>query len=180
MTRIPYNKPALLVVALALSLVMTAYYCYGQLTASRAAFRIAAEDLTLCHRIASDINHLRGSPTLAKPDEPQLNELTRHIELSAKDAGIPLDLLVRIWPDPVRRMGGSPYKRKSTQVLFRQITLRQIITFLHTITAEGQGPLVTHITLTATDEKTASNHWTAETTLTHLIYDPKIHTKDRQ
>ena len=168
----PNQRSLILAGLLALSLLATTAWSYGQLRRNHAAASIAASDLAACQKLAAGIRDLGRQPVVAQSQQIQLNELTRRIEQSTKAANIASDRLIRIWPDPVNRVGNTPYQRKSTQVLFRRVTLRQVITFLHTISARKGGPQATRIRLLAPRDDAIGNLWTAETTLTHLIYSP--------
>jgi len=168
------RKTILCMGGLALGLIVAVLWSYGQLRTSHAAAEMAATDLAACRRIVHRMQSLNTQPTMAHSRQIHLNELTRHIEQSTKNAQIAPDSLVRIWPDPAIRVGDSPYQKKSTQVLFRQVTLRQFITFLHHVAAQEGGPRATRIRLFTPRGIESGNRWTAETTLTYLIYAPKI------
>ena len=162
------------IVGLVLCLTVAVFWSYGRLRHSYAAATMAATDLTACRRMVQRMRNLDTRPTLAHSQQIHLNELTRHIEQSTKKAQIAPDSLVRIWPDPAVWVGDSPYQMKSTQVLFRQVTLRQIFTFLHHVAAQDGGPQATRIRLFTPRGIKSGNRWTAETTLIYLIYAPKI------
>lgn len=174
------QRTIVLIGLLAMGLIVTAMWSYGRLNESRSAATAAAADLATCGQLAAGINQLGRQPARAGSHEMQLNELTRRIERSAKSAQIPPDSLIRISPDPTSRIGDTSYQKKSTQVLFRQVTLRQIITFLHTVAAQDAGPQTTRIRLVTPRDQKTGDRWTAETTLTYLIYDPRIKAADRR
>lgn len=168
------QKPIVLLGLAVLMLAFVTLWSYGQLHKTHAMATTAADDLAACRQLASKIVSLDNRPIMAHSQQIHLNELTRHIEQSTKNAKIAPGSLVRIWPDPPVRVGDTPYQKKSTQVLFRQITLRQIITFLHHVATQDGGPRATHIRLLAPRSNAVGSRWTVETALTYLIYAPKI------
>ncbi len=174
------HRPLILVGVLGLVLTITAAWTFGRLSDRRSAAIGAATDLADCRRLATQIQQLGRQPALAGSGEMQLNELTRRIERSAKSAQIQPDSLIRISPDPASRVGNTAYKKKSTQVLFRGVTLRQIMTFLHTVAAQDTGPQTTRVRLVAPHSDDAGDRWTVETTLTYLIYEPKTKATHRR
>ena len=173
MIQSPTNQRRLVLAGLlGVTLLVTTTWSYAALRRNHAAAKNAANDLITCQTLAAEIRDLGRQPAVAQSKQIQLDELTRHIEQSTKMASIPPDRLIRIWPDPASRVGNTPYQRKSTQVLFRRVTLRQIIMFLHTISSRKGGPQATRIRLLAPRDDASDKLWTVETTLTHLIYQP--------
>ena len=154
-------------------LVVTLWFS-GYLADSRATAQAAIDDARQCARFVADIRNLRHQPSLAESQELQLQELTQRIESAAKQSRISLDSLVRIWPEPAKRVGDMPYKRKPTQVLFHRVTLPDLVGFLQHLSNQDAGPRVTRIRLTAPRGQEMGDQWSAEVTLTYLIYAPKI------
>lgn len=168
------DKPMVLMALATLVVTILAMWSYGHLHDSQSAANSAADDLAVCRRLAREVINLDSRPAMAHSQQIHLTELTRHIEQSTKQAKISPNSLVRIWPDPPMRVGDTVYQKKSTQVLFRQVTLRQIITFLHHVASQDGGPKTTQIRLSTPRGDETGNRWTAETTLTYLIYAPRI------
>ncbi len=164
---------------LAACLLVVTLWFNGHLADSRAAARAAVDDAQQCARFVADIRSLRHQPSLAESQELQLQELTQRIETAAKRSRISLDSLVRIWPEPAKRVGDTSYKRKPTQVLFHRVTLPDLVGFLQQLSAQDAGPQVTRIRLTAPRGQEAGDQWSVEVTLTYLIYAPRITKDDR-
>jgi len=170
MTRHP--KPLVLLGVLVAGLLAATLWSYTLLAASRASAATAIDDHDACQRLASSIESLQqGRLPQDFMDQP-LNELVRRIEMSAQSSLIPTQSLVRIWPEPERRIGNTPYKQKPTQILLRNVTLKQLITFLYRLTADGLGLQIPSIRLTAPRDNEAGSLWTTEITATYLSYDP--------
>lgn len=169
----PLQRTRAACVVLILSLGALGAWSLGQLRANRQAAAAAAADLAVCQDAATNINNLRRKPSLAGSEEMQLTELARLIEQAARTAQMSMDSLVRIWPEQARRVADTVYKEKPTHVLLRGVTLRQLIAFLHTLTDGDSGLRVKHIRLVTPRGDDAGSRWTAEATVTYLIYAPR-------
>ncbi len=161
---------AALVVNLALAL--SAAWGYYRWTHTHGAAQSAVEETRTCRGLAAQIRALDSRPTQADSQEMPIQDLTRRIEQSAADAGIPMASLVRISPQPASRIGDTPYKTKSTQVLLQRVSLRQVILFHHALETQGVGLLATGLRLAAPQPSNANGLWTSESTLTHVVYSP--------
>lgn len=173
------RKAILIAGSLSLCLLATAAWFYGYLADSYAVAQAAADDAARCVQLAVEIRDLQQQPSLAQLQELQLQELTQRIERAAQQSNITLENLIRIWPEPAKRVGDTPYKRKPTQVLFHSVTLPELVGFLQQLSTQDAGPQVTRIRLTAPHDEETGDRWSAEVTLTYLIYAPKITTNDR-
>ena len=158
------------VVLVKLVLMALAFWSYGRLSDRRAAAIGAGNDAVACVRLAAGIEALSRQPTQADSKELQVRDLTRRIEQSASQAGIEMENLIRIWPQPATRISDTPYKKKSTQVLLRQVSLRQVIRFHHALETDSPGLGVTGLRLTAPRRENTNGLWSAESTLTHVVY----------
>ncbi|MBI1368397.1 MAG: hypothetical protein GC162_07050 [Planctomycetes bacterium] len=146
---------------------------YGHMAEARAAAVTAMSDAKACEELASEIRSLRERPSLAKSQELAHQELTQRIEAAAQSAGIGVQSLIRITPEPARRVTQTAYERKPTQVVLRDVKLPQLVAFLEQIGAEDAGPQVTRLRLDAPAEQDGGDQWGAELTLTYLIYSPE-------
>jgi hypothetical protein len=158
------------------ALLLAVAWSWVTLSASRQTAMDAASDLSACREAASRIDQLRRRPAVAGSREVQATELSRRIEESARAAGMPEGGLDQIEPEPLRRVGDTPYRQTPTRVRLRQVTLQQLFTFLHALAAEGpSGPglRLQALRLSAPRGEEAGDQWTAEATLTYLVYDPK-------
>lgn len=133
----------------------------------------AAQDTIECERLAATIERMAVRPQVAIDRERRRQETTGVIEGSARSAGIPDDRLIRIAPQAPQRVGDSVYKAKPTQVLLKNITLKQLVGFSHGLLTSGQGLGVKSIRLRAARPNDPADRWDAEIVATYLIYDPK-------
>ena len=167
------HRQAISVAILATGLLAGAVWCHGLRNQARKAAELASRDLVECERLAEQIERLRQRPALAGSKELQLTELARRIEGAAKDSQVPPGSIVRIWPQQARRLEDSVFKEKPTQVLLRSVGMPQLIRFLHKLATDGSGLHVKSIRLVAPRDQLADQRWTAEATLTYLVYAPK-------
>lgn len=168
------TRVVLLAGLLVAGLVCINAWAYSRLKEQRAAVADAAEELRQCQRLAATLGRLRGPsvPAGSRPIPP--NDMIRWIEQSAQDAKVPMDHLVKIWPEPVKRIGGSRLKQAPTQLQLRSVDLQQLITLLHRLTSQAQGLQVTAIRLTADqDHPQGQELWTAEATVTYVFDEPQ-------
>lgn len=173
MTRAPeHRRHAILAAALAAALLLSAAWMYADLAERRTMAQHAAEDVAACEQLAEQIRDLRRQPSLARSHEMEHQELTRRIEAAAQAAQLPAASLVSIAPAPAQRINRTPYKRKSTQVQFTGVTLPQLVRVLGSFAAEEAGPKVTQLRLAAPRDQQSGDRWSAEVTLTYLIYAP--------
>lgn len=173
------HRLTLLLTLLVSALAVAAVWSYAQLADARAAAAGAGADTATCRKLVNAIEAWRTEPDIGAAGEMQINELTHRIEQAARAAGMSLDSLVRIWPEPPRRVADTVYLEKRTHVLLRRVTIRQLVTLLSALTSEPASLRVSALRLTAPRGNEAGNQWTAETTLTHLVYAPP-HESDYQ
>ena len=165
--------------ALGLAIVLSVLWLYGDLSDRRAVAMQATSDAAVCQRLADQIRALQTKPSLAQSHELEHQELTRRIESAAQQAGVPATSLVSIVPESAQRINRTPYKRKPTQVQMTNVTLQQLVGVLGPFAAEQAGPKLTRLMLAAprgADELTG-NRWSADMTLTYLIYAPASSSK---
>jgi len=171
----------ILAVCLAAALIAAALQAYGFMADRREAAIKARADMERCGRIAAIIEALRARPAVACEAERLAAETTGLTERAARSAGIAPGSLVRITPAPPRRVGESVYKEKPTQVLLKNVTLRQLVTMVHALGEADAGLQANSIRLTSPGRDddglpltrgVKGGLWTAEVVLTYLIYDP--------
>jgi hypothetical protein len=171
MTKNVTRKQILFAVLLGL-LILTTAWAYGRMNDQRQAARRAQEDRSECERCAADIAKMAHRPDVASEREKQHTETLRRIEAAAQLAGVTAGNLVRITPEPARRLEDTVYKEKPTQVLLRNVSLKQVVTFAHSLTGGAQALNPKSLRLTSPRPEDTSDRWTAELVLTYLVYDP--------
>ncbi len=166
------HKNLILLGAIGIGLLWLTAWSYATLAASHEAAVAATDDRAVCQRLTSGIQQLRQGRSASGSQPQQLNELVRHLERAAASAQIPIASLMRIWPQPDRRVGKSTYVQKATQVLLHSVTLKQIVTFLHAATGADQGLRVGDVRLTAPQGSDSGSAWNAEITVAYLVDAP--------
>ena len=124
------------------------------------------------HRIAATASSGRRRQLLGTAD------LSRRIELAAAAADFADGSIERIEPEHARRIGETNYREVPTQVRLRRVTLQQVFTFLHALSAtpptadhNQQSILsVSDIRLSAPCGEETGDRWTVESTLTYTVY----------
>lgn len=174
MTRPALKRQTLMLAAgAALVVFVSLIWAYGHLAEARAAADYALGDTGQCRQLAGQIKTLRIQPSRVQSQELQNQEFNQRIEAAAQKAGIPRQFLIRITPEPARRIGETDYKRKPTRINFTRITMPQLVAFVQALAAEEAGPDLTQLNLAATHAHEPGEPWIAELTLTYLIYAPK-------
>ena len=156
----------------AMLMALSVWHYFGLINAKKMAVQ-TVEDLVACRHLASRIQSLSQQPVRAGTQEFRFKELISQIEKAAQTAVISPDSLVRIWPEPARRIGDTPYQQKPTQILLRQVSLEQVVKLLHSLAFSDLGLRVDAIRLTSPRGEETGNTWTVEATLTYHIYVPK-------
>ncbi|HEV3006726.1 MAG TPA: hypothetical protein VGX78_19810, partial [Pirellulales bacterium] len=92
-------------------------------------------------------------------------------------AQIPSNCLVRIDPQPPRRLEDSAYKEQATHVDLREVSQQQLLRFLYEL-ERGETPLRAKSLRLAAPAQVATaagsaETWGAELTLTYVVFAPK-------
>lgn len=178
MTLTPEHRRHILVgIALGLALGLSALWMYGDMAQRRAAAVWSASDAATCQRLADQIRSLRDQPTLAQSHELEHQELTRLIEAAAQQAQVPAASLISIVPESAQRINRTPYKRKPTQIQMTNVTLSQLVAVLSPFASQQAGPKLTRLSLSALRDSSVTDRWSAQMTLTYLIYAPASSSK---
>jgi len=166
------KRQTVLIAVLAAMLAVAAAWTYDEMATQRQAAHNAAADLASCRQLAEKIQEYTKIPTFALEGSTQDNTITGAIESAARTADIDPSCLDRIMPERPRRLGDTVYKETPTHVLLKNVTLKQLVTLIHTATADGQGLAARAIRINAPRPEDTGPLWMAELTLTYLIYDP--------
>lgn len=158
-------------------LAAAAVGCWTSLVDSRDAALTAAADLKAARRSADRIVSARRSTPVAGGLRPE-REQRRRIDVAAGRADIAPEAFETIEEQPGRRIGNTGYEERPTQVVIREVSLQQAVTFLHAVAGESQGVSVKSIRLTASREQDASDRWRAEATLAFLAQAPRRTVRD--
>lgn len=165
-------KPSLMAAVIAIALLVAVAWCYLRLSDARSAAASAAQDLADCRTLATRIQSLRRLPSVAGASERGAADLSRQIERAAQSAEFREGSIERIEPQSPRRVGETNYRAVSTQVRMRDVNLRQVFTFLHSLCSNSLH--LSSIRLSAPRGDENSDRWTVETTLSYLVYSPRL------
>jgi len=144
-------------------------WSYGRMADQRAAAGAAQADLGACRNMAARFKGLDRRSELPTDPARFEAEATGRIERAAKNAGVAAGPEL-IDPEPARRVADTPYKAKPTLVLLRDVTLGQLVRFVHPLIADGLHADFIRLSAPRADDTTDT--WSAEVTFTYLYYDP--------
>lgn len=161
-----------LVLVLFAALLGVSLWSLSALNGARASAESRGEDLADSRRLAERIISMRREPTLAASAQPRL-ELTGRIEQAAREADLPEGSLDRIGAEQQQRLDADT-SRRTRQLFLRDVTLQQLITFLHTLTAEAGGLQIQSIRLVAPRDarEDADDRWNSEVVASYTLFDP--------
>ena len=100
--------------------------------------------------------------------------MSRRIEQAARAADFAEGSILRIEPEPARRIEETNYREVPTLLQLRHVTLQQMFTFLHALSSESSGLGVRDIVLSAPRGEETGDRWTIEATLTYIVFSPKV------
>jgi hypothetical protein len=155
------------------TLLVAGLWATGHLMDARAASEMAASDLDACRGIAARIGTMKAGNDAASNGGFDQAALQRKGEEALQSIGLPPSHLVKVAPDTARTVGQTAYREVPTNLILRDMTLRQTVGFLLAMTGEGS-PLQTRaLRLSgANDPAGPDPHWTVELTLAYLVYQP--------
>ncbi len=166
------HKTSILLALLLVASAITAGLAYSNSDDRREVAKRTQADLAECSKLAARIQAIQARPQLASDKPRQVAETTGMIEAAAKSAKIPAGKLVRINPGPLRRLGDSPYKEKPTEIFLKNVTMDQVVAFLHNLTGPAGGLTAKTLRLSSPSSADTGNLWSVDLELTYLIYDP--------
>ena len=156
---------------LTVCMMLVCSYSYDSMSTCKNAALTSANDLVLCRGMATSIKEYMQQPALASEHELLTAQTNSLIEKAVVDAGISKRCLIRITPEPARRLDDSSYKDKPSQVLLREVTLKQMVPFIHNLLSAGLNARA--IRLVSPKPEDTGPLWTAEITMSYLVYDPR-------
>lgn len=149
--------------------------------------RSSVDQLQQLRRYAEVIQTHRNAPTRIDDQEIELTLLAKIIEEAADASNVPRQALDRIWPQPGRRVEDTPYVRKTTQVILREVSLSAAVAFMSSLTA-AEPPLsidalrFSHpargraAESSVSDQHDAMETWNFEVLVSYMIYQPVVGT----
>ncbi len=153
-------------------LAIVALWTHGQMSKARSAAEITSDDVQICQKLISTMKKSAHRPTMASDHEKLNTETNSFIERAASEAKIDSKSLIRITPEPARRMGDTAYKEKPTMIFLKNITLEQLVSLSHGLQTAEQQLAPKFIRIVAPQQNDTSLKWNAEVSVTYLIYAP--------
>jgi len=134
----------------------------------------AWSDLEACRQLATRVQQLDRLPRsqTAGPVDP--SDLYQRGQRALQQLNVSPDHLVQIVPETPRRIGETAYKEVPTQLVVREMNLRQLVAFLLAMTNEQSTTAVRSLRLFAPRDSENGAQWTAEITLSYLVYEPPV------
>jgi hypothetical protein len=167
------RKSFLLWGLLAFVLVAADMWSYFAMTHAKDQANLAAHNADLCQRMSEQIITLQAKPVVADTQEKAFERLTRRIEAAARQEGIGEDNhLASIGPEPAGRVADTVYLEKPTTIQIREATLSQVVGLICRLALDGSGLRIKALRLSAPPRKENTDLWSAELTVTYLIYAP--------
>lgn len=171
----PDQRRAWLFGAVALAGGVMVTLAFLELEGAKASAASATRNVDLCQQLARQIAQLNARPSRIAWRTQSSTELGRHIEEAAAAAEIPKAGLVRIDPQPARRIGESAYKEQPISLELRSVTVPQLARMLQTLQEAG-GLETTALGLTTSRPTGGASPgpetWGAQVTLTNLVFAP--------
>lgn len=174
------REPLLWLVAVTLASVAAGWSVLER-SGAEAEAGYAAADAEQAAKYALKIQEFRASTDTVDDHELETTLVAQLIEHAADRAQISRQALDRVWPRPSRRIDDGPYQQKSTQVVVREVTLPQAVTFLHHLTDGPRKLRVDGLRLSAPRDAMNGDRdspgstpetWMLEATISQLIYNP--------
>ena len=163
---------------LILLLIATAVACpmtWSMMDTRREAAALSQDDLATCQREWAEMNLKSGAdPNSTTEADPPIN---RELRSAAIAAQVP-EQLASIDPGTAARVADSDYLQTPVFVRLNAVTLRQLVEFLHELSATDSSLRSTEIELSpaltaAPNRSTPGEAWTADLTISHLAYAPQ-------
>jgi hypothetical protein len=155
------------------AVLMAGLWSAGRLVDARESAEMAASDLESCRAMAARIGTMKAGSDAANNGQLDQAALQRKSEEALQSIGLPPSHLVKVAPEAPRTVGQTAYREVPTNLVLRDMTLRQTVGFLLAMTGDGS-PLQTRaLRLSgANDPAGPDPHWSVEITLAYLMYQP--------
>ena len=144
----------------------TAFWGFWSLQDRYDSAALATRDAEEMVRSAEHILQLRGSNGSTSVETPwKPDELRSLIGSAAESAEIKVNDIVE---QPTRKLQGVSLQEQPTQVTFRDVSLQQLVRFLHDVSGPKSGLSVTQIRLAGSRDASRGEEWSAEATVSHF------------
>lgn len=166
-----YRLPILIMTVL----LLLALFLNSERGKSERAAQEAAEHWGLCRDYSSKIIELKEKPVLVSSQTHSSAQIAQTIKSAMTFAEIPEENLVRVEPRSSKRIEKTPYLEQLSHLELQNITMEQLIRFLHRLSTLGQleaNDLRLRESAVSSPETTGLEYWNAEIILTNLIFAP--------
>lgn len=153
-------------------LALLASWGYYSMASQRGSAQRSMQELTDCIDLVAKIKAIDQEPKRAQSGVLAHTDLTQRIERAAGSSGIGSDRLDRIDAAAPRRLAKLPYEERPTSVVLKDVTLSQLVEFLHRLGNQAGGLWIKDIALHAPRGEEVGDHWVADVTISYLIYTP--------
>lgn len=166
------NRKHFLYALIIVTLLISVVWSYSFMAGREKSASGAKTDLQRCTQIINQLQILQQKPKLASDHERLSSETTGIIENAARSAGIAPGNILRITPQPQRRINDTAYKEKPTGVTLKGITLREFFAMASTLAGDENSLDIKSVNITAPDINDMGEKWNVDLVLTYFIYDP--------
>lgn len=164
-----------LLIALVVAAGLAAAVAFSWLQKQRSAAEAAGRDLARCRADLADLARWNAAGSGDVPLTADSPELNRRLHDAAAEAGVP-DELASIDPGQPRPVRDTDYAETLVFLRLNSVTLRQLVTFLHNLSAHDAGVRTRSIELGAPAGQGpdgGGDAWAADVTLAYLSYAPR-------
>ena len=164
-----------LLIALLIAAGLAAAVAYSWQQKRQEAAEASLRDLEVCNADVADLARWNSGPTSDAPLTADNPELNRRLHEAAAEAGMP-DELASIDPGQPRQIRETEYSETPVFLRLNSVTVRQFVTFLHSLSAHDPGVRTKSIELGSPGGPApgrGSESWTADVTLAYLSYSPR-------
>ena len=165
------KKPITLACASVVLLATLTWAATGLLDAMALA-KQAASDLSTCRAIAGRVVSLQSAGGAAVTEAIDQLSMQRRGEKALVSIGLPTNHLVEVASELPRSVGETAYREMPTNLVLRDVTLRQVVRFLLAMSADNSPLQARALRLSSPRDSGGDTQWTAELTLTYFTYSP--------
>ena len=168
------SKRTKFLVVLLIAAGLAAIFGFSWEDKRREAAAASVQDLATCRQKIADLVKWDVGPSSDAPLTADNPELNRRLHTAAVDAGVP-DALASIDPGQPHQLKDTDYDETLVFLRLNGVTLRQLVTFLHQLSARDASIRTKSVELgipAGQSPDSSGDTWTADVTLAFLTYAP--------
>jgi len=161
----------LTLLAPALAIVGMSYWHYSK---NINALNNCLANVESCQRLAAEIDLIRQAPQRARLTTRSADDQGAAVEKAASKAHLARDRVLRIDPQPPKRLGKSDYLEQATEIELLAVSLRQLVELTFNL-GRGDSELAVgtlRLRMPHEAEQAGPELWLADIVLTQRIYAP--------